>query len=339
MNNRRKLVIPFGEVVSRFNRVALPAIAVTLLCMLPLPAGAQGFPAKPLRLVVAFVPGGADDFHGRLVAQKLTEVLHQQVIVENRAGAGGLVGWEAVAKSPPDGYTMLLASPGLTVVKTLRPGVSVDPWRDFTWMSPVAQYSLVLVLHPSVPARTLKELISLAQARPGQLSYASSGIGAGPHIAAEYFKSAAKVDITHIPYKGSAPAYLDIMGGQVAMYFAVPGSGIPYVRGGRLRALGVTGAKRALQLPEVPTFAEGGLDNFEFSTFYSLLVPSATPRDIVAKLSGSIAQALSAPEVREQIIRAGSEPASGTPEQVLEMARNAAVKWERVIRIANIKPE
>lgn len=328
-----------GDALRAFRGFASPAIAAILLCALPLAATAQVFPAKPLRIVVAFVPGGADDFHGRLVAQKLTEVLGQQVIVENRAGAGGLVGWEAVAKSPPDGYTLLLASPGLTVVKSLRPSASVDPWRDFTWVSPVAQFSLVLVMHPSVPAKTLKELIALARARPGQLSYASSGIGAGPHLAAEYFKSVAKVDIVHIPYKGGAPAYLDIMAGQVAMYFAVPGSGIPYIRSGRLRALGVTGATRAPQLPEVPTIAEAGLPGYEFTSFYSLLVPGATPREVVTKLADAIARALSAPEVRERIIKAGSEPASGTPEQVLEMAKNAAVKLDRIIRTANIKAE
>jgi tripartite-type tricarboxylate transporter receptor subunit TctC len=319
--------------------VASPAFAAILLCALPLAAVAQGFPAKPLRIVVAFVPGGADDFHGRLVAQKLTEVLGQQVIVENRAGAGGLVGWEAVAKSPPDGYTLLLASPGLTVVKSLRPSASVDPWRDFTWVSLVAQYPLVLVMHPSVPAKTLKELIALARARPGQLSYASSGIGATPHLAAEYFKSAAKVDIVHIPYKGSAPAYLDIMAGQVAMYFAVPGSGIPYIRSGKLRALGVTGATRAPQLPEVPTIAEAGLPGFEITSFWALLVPGATPREVVARLADAIAQTLSAPEVRERIIKAGSQPGFGTPEQVLDMARKAAVNLDRIIRTANIKAE
>jgi tripartite-type tricarboxylate transporter receptor subunit TctC len=302
-------------------------------------AGAQVFPTKQMRVVVAFVPGGADDFHGRLVAQKLTEVIGQQVIVENRAGAGGLVGWDHVAKSPPDGHTLLLASPGLTVVRTLRPTVTLDPWRDFAWVSLVADYPLVLVTHPSVPAKNVKELIALARSQPGRLNYASSGIGATPHIAAEYFKSMAKVDITHVPYKGSAPAYIDIMGGQVAMYFAVPGSGIPHVRSGRLRGLGVTGLKRATLLPEVPTIAESALPGFDITSFWALLVPGGTPREIIQKLSGSINQALSMPDFRERAIRAGSEPGIMTPDEILEKAKNAATKFDRVIREANIKAE
>jgi tripartite-type tricarboxylate transporter receptor subunit TctC len=316
----------------------LCAMAAALLLWVPV-AISQTVPARQLRVVVAFVPGGADDFHGRLVAQKLTEVTGQQVIVENRAGAGGLVGWEYVAKSPPDGHTLLLASPGLTVVKSLRPTATIDPWRDFTWVSLVAEYPLVLVLHPSVPAKNVRELIALARAQPGRLNYASSGIGATPHIAAEYFKAVAKIDITHVPYKGSAPAYIDIMAGQVAMYFAVPGSGIPHIRSGRLRGLGVTGPKRATLLPEVPTIAESGLPGYEITSFWALLVPSGTPRDGVQKLSASINQALSAPDFKERVIKAGSEPGIMTPDQVLAKAKDAAVKFERVIREANIRGE
>jgi tripartite-type tricarboxylate transporter receptor subunit TctC len=316
----------------------LQAVVAALLFTVAGACPAQPFPSKTIRIVVAFVPGGADDFHGRLVAQKMTEVVGQQVIVDNRAGAGGLVGWEYVARSAPDGYTLLLASAGLPVVRVLRPNVTLEPFRDFAWVTLVAQYPMLLVVHPSVPARTLKELIALARARPGQLSYASSGIGATPHLAAEYFKSVAKVDIVHVPYKGSAPAYIDIMAGQVGMYFAVPGSGIPYVKSGKLRALGVSGTARASLLPEVPTFREGGLDCV-ITSYWTLLVPSATPRDVVAKLSELTNRALSAPDVRERMINAGSEPSIKTPEQTLQLVKESAVKYEQIIRGANIKAE
>jgi tripartite-type tricarboxylate transporter receptor subunit TctC len=190
--------------------------AVVLLLMLFSGlAAAQAFPVKPLRIVVAFVAGGADDYHGRLVALKLSEVLGQQVIVENRAGAGGMVGWEYVAHAAPDGYTLLLSGGGLAAIKSLRPNAPVDPLRDFTWVSLVASFPLVLVIHPSIPAKNIKELIALAKARPGILNYASSGIGATPHLAAEYFKSAAHIDIVHVPYKGSTPAYIDLMAGRL----------------------------------------------------------------------------------------------------------------------------
>lgn len=333
MSRRRDSFRPF------ISRTAVCALAVATLAASASSVTAQGFPTKTLRVVVAFVPGGADDFHGRLVAQKLTEVIGQQVIVENKAGAGGLVGWEYVAKSQADGHTLLLASPGLTVVKTLRPTATLDPWRDFAWVSLVAEYPLVLVMHPSVPAKNIKELIALARAQPGRLNYASSGIGATPHIAAEYFKSIAKVDITHVPYKGSTPAYIDIMGGQVDMYFAVPGSGIPHIRSGKLRGVGVTGPKRATLLPEVPTIAESGLPGFEITSFWALLVPGETPRQVVQKLSGWINQALSMSDFRDRAIKAGSEPGIMTPDDILAKAKNAATKFERVIREANIKAE
>ena len=302
-------------------------------------ASAQAFPAKPLRLVVAFVPGGADDYHGRLVAQKLSEVLGQPVVVENRAGAGGMVGWEHVAKSPADGYTMLLAGGGLAAIRSLRPNAPVDPIRDFTWVSMVATYPLVLVVHPSLQARTLKELVALAKAKPGALNYGSSGVGATPHLAAEYFKSAAEVDIVHVPYKGSTPVYADLMAGLVSMYFAVPASGAPYVRSGKLRAIAVTSEKRASLLPDVPTMAESGLPGYEISSYYALLVPSGTPREVVQRLADATGRAVSSPDLHDKIVAAGSEPASSTPEELLRYVKEGAAKYHRIIRAANIRAE
>jgi tripartite-type tricarboxylate transporter receptor subunit TctC len=325
-------------VLPRIQRYALHAIGAALLCVLSSAAVAQNFPSRPIKLVVAFLPGGADDFHARLMASKMTELGGQQMIVENRAGAGGLVGWEYVARAPADGYTVLLASAGLAVARVLRPSITLEAFREFAYVALVAQYSQLLVVHPSVPVKTVKDLIALAKARPVALSYASSGIGATPHLAAEYFKSTAKVDIVHIPYKGSPPAYIDIMAGQVDMYFAVPASGLPYVRSVKLRALATTGAKRATLLPDVPTVRESGLD-YDISSYWCLLVPAATPRDIIAKLSDMTNRTLSSPDVRDKMVYAGSEISIKTPEQTLAFVKETATKYERIIRAANIKAE
>ncbi len=317
----------------------MPVFFVALALFAAGTALAQPFPSKPLRLVVAFVPGGGDDYHGRLVAQKLSELLGQQVVVDNRAGAGGLVGWEHVAKSPADGYTMLLSGGGLTAVKSLRPNAPVDPIRDFTWVSMVATYPLVLLVPPSLQAQNLKELIALAKAKPGMLNYGSSGVGATPHLAAEYFKSAAGIDILHVPYKGSTPAYADLLTGLVSLYFAVPASGAPYVKSGKLRAIAVTTPRRASLLPEVPTMAEAGLPGFDIGSFYALLLPAGTPKDIVKRLADATAKAVASPDLRDKILAAGSEPASSTPEELLQIVKDSAAKYDRIIKAANIKPE
>jgi tripartite-type tricarboxylate transporter receptor subunit TctC len=312
---------------------------LALLAAVASPAWGQGFPPKTIRVIVSFVPGGGDDFHGRLVAQKMSEQLGQQVIVENRPGAGGVLAWEYSARAAPDGSMIQVAGPGITVTKVLRPASKIDPWRDFAWVAQIEQHPLLLVVHPSVPATTLKELIALARSRPGQLSYGSSGIGAAPHLAGEYLKSTAKLDIQHIPYKGSAQAYIDVMAGQVAIYFAVPESGIPYVKSGKLRALGVTGAARMSILPDMPTFVESGLRDYELSSYLALLVPSATPKETIAKLNQVINRALSSPDAREKILQHGGEPVLKTPEQTLQYVKDTAAKYERIIRTANIKAE
>ncbi|MDP2242358.1 MAG: tripartite tricarboxylate transporter substrate binding protein [Burkholderiales bacterium] len=282
-------------------------------------------------------PGGADDFHARVISPKLGEVLGQRVLVEYRPGAGGLVAWDYVAKLQPDGYTLLLAASGLAAIKTLRPGMPVDPWKDFTWISQIANFTLVFSVHPSVPAKTLKELIALARSRPGQLNYGSSGVGATPHLAAEYFKAVAKIDIRHIPYKGAAPMYVDLMGGRIDMGTSVAGSVIPHINSGKLRALGVTSATRSSQLPDVPTVAESGLQGFEFTPFYALVGPAGMPRDVVTTLAGAIEKTIATPEVRDQIIKGGSDPAANTPEQMLQLARKDADKIDQIVRDAKIK--
>ena len=314
-----------------------PPYLILLFACLPVAAAAQSYPSKPVRIVVAFVAGGGDDFHGRLVAQKLTEVLGQQVIVENRGGAGGFVGWEYVAKAAPDGYTLLLGGGSLTTVPSLRPNAPFDVLRDFTPISLISTFGLVLVVHPSVPARNVKELIALARARPGKLNYASSDAGATPHLSAELFKSMAKLDIVHIPYKGSTPAYVDLMAGQTDMYFGVMAGALPHIRSHKVRALGVTAARRAASLPEAPTIAESGLPGYELTSWYALMGPGGMPADIVARLNGAVHKVIAMPDVRERLLNAGSEPEVNTPDQMAAMVKANVAKFGRIIRTAGIK--
>ena len=283
-------------------------------------------------------PGGTDDLLARIISQKMPDVLGQPMLPDYRTGAGGLVAWEITAKAPPDGYTILLAASGLGAIKTLRPDATVDPWRDFAWISQVVNYQLIALAHPSLPVKSIKELIALARAQPGKLSYGTSGIGATPHFSAEYFKALTKIDIVHVPYKGAGPMYLDLFGGRLELGFAVVGSAVPHIQAGKVRALGVSGAKRVAQLPQVPTIGES-VPGYEFDAFYALLVPSKTPRDIVLRLADATAKVVASPEYRERIVNAGMEPASNTPEQMLQVARVDAAKVEKIVRTAGIKIE
>jgi tripartite-type tricarboxylate transporter receptor subunit TctC len=317
----------------------LVAIAAASLAA-PFVACAQIFPSKPLRLIVRAPPGGTDDLIARLVAPAIGKTLGQQVIVDYRTGAGGLVAWEYVSKQPPDGYTLMLAASGLAAVKSLRGEISIDPFRDFGWVSQVTSFMLVILVHPSLPARTQKELIALARSRPGQLSYGTSGVGATPHLAAEYFKAMAKVQINHVPYKGAGPMYLDLIGGRIEMGSAVLGSALPHIRSGRVRALGVSGAQRSPQLPDVPTIAEQGLAGYAFEPFYAIVVPARTPREIMGALADAIAKSMSTPEFREQFVKiVGSDVVVNTPEQMLQVAKKEAELIDKIARAANIKEE
>ena len=303
-------------------------------------AFAQAFPAKPMRLIVRAPPGGTDDLIARVIAPAISKAVGQPVIVDYRTGAGGLVAWEYVAKLPPDGYTLMLAASGLAAVKSMRADTTLDPFRDFGWVSQVTSFMLVIAVHPSLPTRTVKELIALARARPGQLSYGSSGVGATPHLNGEYFKAMAKVQINHVPYKGAGPMYLDLIGGRIEVGSAVLGSALPLIRDGRIRALGVSGAKRAPQLPNVPTIAEAGLPGFEFEPFYALVIPARAPREITEALSAAIIKAMSPPEFREQFFKVvGSEAVVNTPEQMLQVAKKEAELIDKIVRAADIKME
>jgi len=315
------------------------AIAVASLAA-PFVVYAQNFPSKPLRLIVRAPPGGTDDLIARLVAPAIGKTLGQQMIVDYRTGAGGLVAWEYVSKQPPDGYTLMLAASGLAAVKSLRGEITIDPFRDFGWVSQVTSFMLVMLVHPALPARTQKELIALARSRPGQLSYGTSGVGATPHLAAEYFKAMAKVQINHVPYKGAGPMYLDLIGGRIEMGSAVLGSALPHIRSGRVRAIGVSGAQRSPQLPDVPTIAEQGLGGYAFEPFYAIVVPARTPREIMGALADAIAKSMSTPEFREQFVKiVGSDVVVNTPEQMLQVAKKEAELIDKIARAANIKEE
>lgn len=300
-------------------------------------AHAQGYPSKPVRLIVPSTPGGSVDTLSRTIAPKLSEKWGQQVVVDNRPGAGGTIAAELVAKSPPDGHTMLMAtvSSGATNV-SLRKNLPYDPVRDFNPVTLVATQHLMLVMHPSVPAKDVKALVALAKKQPGQLSFASAGNGTGGHLSGELFKLLAGVDLLHIPYKGVAPALIDVTAGQVSMTFASLLSGTPHYKSGRLRGLAVTGAKRAAGLPELPTMQEAGVKGYESSTWYGLLVPAGTPADIVAKLNTEVVAILKSPATSERLTQEGADPVGNTPQEFGAFIRAEIEKWRKVIQAAGI---
>jgi tripartite-type tricarboxylate transporter receptor subunit TctC len=302
------------------------------------PALAQTYPTKPIRMVVPFPPGGTTDILGRVAAQKLSEALGQQVIVDNRPGAGGNIGTEAVAKSPPDGYT-LLTDPGstLTMNPSLFAKLPFDPLKDFAPVSILAAVPNLLVVHPSLPVRNVKELIALAKARPGQLNYASSGAGQSTHLSMELFKSMARVNMTHVPYKGSSPAITDLLGGHVLLMFDNMPSALPHAKAGKLRGIAVSTAKRSPVTPDVPTVAESGLPGFEVSVWFAVLAPAGTPREIVERLNGVLVKALKSADVRERLSSQGAEPIGDTPAEFTAVMKRDLLKWAKVVKDADIK--
>jgi tripartite-type tricarboxylate transporter receptor subunit TctC len=302
-------------------------------------AHAQGYPARPVKIVVAFSPGGGTDIVARVLGQKLGEIWGQQVIVENRAGASGTIGTEYAAKSAPDGYTLFMGTLGnLSVNKHLYPKMTVDPIRDFAPITKVVDVYFVLVAHPSVPAKTVQELIDLAKSKPGFVTYGSSGPGGAPHLAAELFKRMAGVDMTHVPYKASAQSFQDLLGGQVMITMDSQIQALPYIRDGRLRALGVLSSQRSAQLPDVPTIAET-VPGYELTNWFGLVAPAATPKDLLATISADVRKALQDPGLRDKISALSAAVVGDTPEQFGATLRADSEKWARVIREANIKAE
>jgi len=318
-------------------RRAAYAIAVLLLTGAA-DAPAQAYPAKAVRMVVPFPPGGGTDVVGRLVAQKLAPLIGQQVIVDNRAGAAGRIGAEYVARAVPDGYTLLMAT--TTVIITapaLFPRLPYESPRDFSPISPVASGTYVLVVHPSVPARSVRELIALAKARPGQLNFASSGPGDTNHLSAELFQIQAAVRLVHVPYKGAAPGTLSVIMGETDLMFSNIVPAIPPIQAGRLRPVGITSLKRSPMLPAVPTVAESGLPGFNVETLYAVLGPAGMPKPIVRQLNEAIAKASQSPETRERLEADGSQVLTSTPEELEKLMIAEIGKWAKVISQAGIK--
>jgi tripartite-type tricarboxylate transporter receptor subunit TctC len=301
---------------------------------------AQHYPAKAIRFVSPFAAGGSTDGLARLIGQKLTEAWNQPVVVENRPGAGGTVGSEIVAKAPPDGYTILLTSVSAHAIgPAMRRKLPYDPVMDFATISQIASGYNVLVVHPSLPVRSVKELLALSRARPGQLTYGSGGIGTTTHIAGELFKSLGKVDIVHVAYKGGGPLAIAILSGEVPVAFGSIATVLPQLRAGKLRGLAVTGSSRAAAIPDLPTIAEAGIPGYELNSWYGVLAPAATPRDIVQKLSAEIVRIVRLPDVREHLVYEGQEPAGTTAEAFAAYLRAEVEKWARVVRVAGIPVE
>lgn len=297
------------------------------------------YPTKPLKLLVGFAPGGGVDINARLLASKLSEFLGQQAIVENRPGAGTNIANEYVAKSPPDGYTLLMVPSTLAINPAIYKKVPYDALRDFAPITQTVSSGAILVVHPSIPVKTVKELIAFARARQGQLNYASAGAGTYPHMSMELFLSMAGLKMVHIPYKGTGPAMIDMIAGHVAVMSATILTGMPQIRSGRLRGLGITSAVRSPIVPEIPTIAESGLPGYEAVQWYGALVPVQVPKDIIARLHGEITRVLQMPDVKERFAGDGADPVGNTPEEFGRYIRDETVKWARVARAAGIKPE
>jgi tripartite-type tricarboxylate transporter receptor subunit TctC len=317
----------------------LPAL-VFAAAVVSIPAAAQTWPAKPVRVIVPFPPGGGLDFFTRIAAAKLQENLGQQFIVDNRSGAGGMIGADAAAKSPPDGYTVLFASSAeITINQHLYPKITYDSTRDFAPVSYAAHAPLLFSVHPSIPAKTLKEVIALARAQPGQLNYASAGTGGSQHLAGELLKSAAKINIVHVPYKGAAPAVVDMVGGHVSMGFTALPSSLPQARAGKLRAIAVTSAKRSAAAPELPTFTELGYPQVDLVVWYGVLFPAKTPPEIVNRLSSEVTKAVQAPDVKAKLIQQGVESDGTTPAEFAKIMQSEIQRYGKIIRESGAKPD
>ena len=303
-------------------------------------SAAQTYPSKPVRLVVPFPAGGPTDIVGRTIGQKLSESLGQPVVIDNRAGVGGVIGSENVAKSPADGYTLLLGTiGGLAVAMSLYPNRGYDTLKDFAPVTQAVTVTNILVVHPALPVRSVKELLALARARPGALNYASSGSGTVTHLAGELFKTLGHVNIVHVPFKGGAPALTALMSGEVQMSYENSLIVVPHIKSGKLRALAVTGSQRSKLMPELPTIAEGGLPGYAASGWYGFVVPAATPKEIVARLNTDITHILRMPDVVERLSGQGAEPVGGAPEQYSAFIKSEIDKWTRLVKSANMKPD
>ena len=302
-------------------------------------ASAQSYPGKPLRLLVPFTPGGSQDVIGRLFAQKVGDALGQTIVVENKPGAGGLIATQEAARSAPDGYTLFLSTGAqMAIEPALNPKAGYDPLKDFVQVIHLADAPLVLLATPSLPAATLKDLIALSKAKKGSINTASTGNGTYTHLTLELFKQASGADLTHVPYKGAAPAFNDMLGGQVQTMFTTTASAQPYTSTNRLRALAVTGAHRSPMMPDVPTFAEAGVP-LDVSVWIGISVPAGTPAPIVEKLNAEFNKALAAPDVKARLAQLGVDPVGGTSAEFTRYVKNDTERWAKIVKSANVKIE
>lgn len=314
-------------------------IAIAAALFAAAPAVAQNYPTKTVRLILPFPPGGPSDILGRALAQKLTEQMGQPVITDNRPGAGGNLGLELTAKAAPDGYTLVLSSPLISISPSLYSKLNYDPQKDLAPVSLVAQIQNVLLVHPSVPAKNLKELVQVARSRPGKLNYGSGGVGTTTHIAPELLQSLTKTKLVHVPFKGSGLALLGLISGQVdVLIMAVPAAQAQ-VEAGKARALAVLSEKRATTMPNVPTTKEAGIDNLVVDIWYGILATAGTPAPVITKLNGEINKALASPELKEKLVSVGVQPIGTTPEKFQSFIRSEATRYAKVIKDAGIKPE
>lgn len=315
-------------------------LAAAVLVLTPAAGLAQPYPSKSIRMIIGFPPGGGTDIVGRIVAQKLSEVLGQQVLPDNRGGASGQIAAELTAKAPPDGHTMMMVHiAAISILPSLYAKLPYDPVKDFAPISLVAIGPNLLVVHPSLPVRTVKDLVALAKANPGALQYASPGAGTVQHLAAELFKLQAKVDMLHVPYKGSGQSIVDLVAGQVQLDFDAVPPVINHVRAGKLRAIAVTSAKRFSLLPDIPTITESGVPGFDMSTWWGLVAPSAVPKEIIARLHSETVKLLRQPDVKEKIAFVGADTVGNSPEEFAAFIRNERAKYARIVKEANIRIE
>ncbi|MCW5603160.1 MAG: tripartite tricarboxylate transporter substrate binding protein [Burkholderiales bacterium] len=318
----------FNALLGRFVLLAMSSFA-----------GAADYPTRPVRLLVAYPAGGGDDLHGRLIAEKLTQIYDKQFIVDNRPSAGGVLGFDLASKATPDGYTLLLAGANLTIVPHLRRHLNFKVPDDFTPISQISRFQLMMVAHPSVPVRSIKDLIALAKAQPGKLSFGSSGVGATPHLAGELFKHMAGVDVVHIPYKGGTTALTDLLAGRIELYIGTMTTVTPLVKDNKVRALAVTGMRRSSMLPQVPTMEESGLSGYELSSWYGIFAPAGIPQNILASLNASIRKAVEMPDVVARLASVNVEVAVSSQENFAQLVRATYEKFGRIIRDAGIKAD
>lgn len=298
---------------------------------------AAPFPNRPVRFIVPFPPGGGADVIGRVLSQKLTEKWGQQVVIDNRAGAGGNIAAELAAAAPPDGHTIFQFNIANTIAPSVYKKINFDPVKDFNAVTLLASSPFILVTHPSVKATTVQELVSLVKSQPGKFSYSSSGNGGPSHLATEMLKTMTGIQLTHVPYKGVALAMNDLLAGQVQITFTVPGSGLPHIKTGRLRGLAVTTAKRSAIVPDLPTIAESGVPGYDTSTWYAVVVPAGTPRAVISKLHADMTQALQLPDVRERLMGVGADLVGSTPDYLAEFIKTELAKWSRLVKFSEAR--